>query len=201
MNNFLKRIRSGLAQGIGIGAGLLAVTATALLAQTVLHEFKAGDTLSASQMNENFEALNNSQVPVGAIIAWHKSLSGTLAVPANWVECNGQVLDDADSPYDGQTIPDLNNSGRFLRGAMISGTMQQDAFQGHSHWKNQDHLAELILAGPGGSNHTFYGCCDWMNWLFRGETGEPKNRGYGEPREADETRPVNMSVVWVIKVK
>ena len=46
-------------------------------------------------------------------------------IPANWVECSGQVLADADSPYDGLTIPDLNGTGgtqRFLRGSTTSGT-------------------------------------------------------------------------------
>jgi len=39
----------------------------------------------------------------------------------NYVECNGQVLDDEDSIYDGDTIPNLNNSN-YLKGSTISGT-------------------------------------------------------------------------------
>lgn len=51
-----------------------------------------------------------------------------------WVECNGQVLSDALSVYDGATIPDLNgDSGtpRFLRGSTTSGTT--GGSEQHSH--------------------------------------------------------------------
>lgn len=64
--------------------------------------------------------------PVGAVIAWLKDYTSTPALGFGWVECNGQVLSDADSVYNGQTIPNLNNSGAtatnaFLRGSTTSG--------------------------------------------------------------------------------
>ena len=71
--------------------------------------------------------------PVGSIVAWHKSFENTPPLPDEWVECNGQVLNDPRSPYDGQTIPDLNGQARFLRGASTSGTNQSSAFGSHSH--------------------------------------------------------------------
>jgi hypothetical protein len=44
----------------------------------------------------------------------------------NWIECNGQVISNANSIYDGKTAPNLNASGggtkRFLRGSTTSGT-------------------------------------------------------------------------------
>ena len=36
------------------------------------------------------------------------------------MEAKGQEIDDPQSPYDGQTIPNLNN-GRFIRGSSESG--------------------------------------------------------------------------------
>jgi hypothetical protein len=61
--------------------------------------------------------------PVGAIIAWHKNWSTNLpALPPNWVECNGQTINDRLSPLHGLTVPDLNNTNRFLRGNPASGT-------------------------------------------------------------------------------
>ncbi len=64
--------------------------------------------------------------PIGSIIAWAESLTGVPTLSEGWVECNGQTLSDADSPLNGQTIPDLNGFGggaqRFLRGATSSGT-------------------------------------------------------------------------------
>jgi len=49
--------------------------------------------------------------PIGAIIAWFKSYPNTPAtLPSGWVEANGAVVNDADSVYNGQTLPDLNTN-------------------------------------------------------------------------------------------
>lgn len=65
-----------------------------------------------------------AEPPIGSIQAWHKSLTGVPVIPDGWVECNGQVLSDAESPLDGQTIPNINGSGGlFIRGGASSGTI------------------------------------------------------------------------------
>ena len=61
-------------------------------------------------------------VPIGAVIAWFKDTPGVPAIPANFVECNGQVLSDAQSPLDGQLMPDIN-AERFVRGGAASGAV------------------------------------------------------------------------------
>ena len=64
----------------------------------------------------------DSEAPVGSINAWLKSLTGTPALPANWVECNGQTISDANSVYNGIVIPNLNTrTYPMLRGAAASG--------------------------------------------------------------------------------
>lgn len=64
-------------------------------------------------------------VPIGAILAWAKSITGVPALPSNFVECNGAVLSDAASLLNGQTMPNLNgnsdDTSLFLRGAATSG--------------------------------------------------------------------------------
>ncbi len=64
-------------------------------------------------------------VPVGCVVAWLQNLSGTPALPSNFVQCNGQTITDPQSPYSGSTISNLNGSGaqtqRFLRGSTTSG--------------------------------------------------------------------------------
>jgi hypothetical protein len=60
-------------------------------------------------------------VPIGGVISWLKTLAHTPTLPSNFVECNGQVLSDADSVYNGDTIPNLN-AGIFLRANTTSGT-------------------------------------------------------------------------------
>lgn len=73
-------------------------------------------------MAYNFAGL----VLVGAVVAWAKSFTNTPALPSEYVECNGQTLSDAQSVFNGQTIPNLNASGggsqRFLRGSSTSGS-------------------------------------------------------------------------------
>lgn len=82
------------------------------------------DTVAdGDQLNEGyFNSLGI--VPVGAVVAWLKTFTNTPALLGLFVECNGQVLSDGDSVYDGETIPDLNGSSgteRFLRGQTTSG--------------------------------------------------------------------------------
>lgn len=75
-------------------------------------------------------------VPVGGVVAWLKSFAGTPALPDGWVECNGQVLADAASVYNGQTVPNLNGSGgtrRFLRGSTASGATGGSTTHTHSY--------------------------------------------------------------------
>jgi hypothetical protein len=67
-------------------------------------------------------ALAFGSVPIGGSIAYFKDTPGVPALPANFVECNGQVLNDPESPLDGQTMPDANTGAqRFIRGGLTSG--------------------------------------------------------------------------------
>ena len=59
--------------------------------------------------------------PLGAVMPWLKTLTGTPSLPDGWVECDGSTISDTDSPYDGVTIPDLNGNNYFLRGNSTSG--------------------------------------------------------------------------------
>ncbi|MBN2452360.1 MAG: tail fiber protein [Lentisphaeria bacterium] len=170
-------------------------------------------------------------VPIGSIIPWHKSLPGMPALPDGWVECNGQTLDDGGSPLDGQTIPNLNGQGRFLRGGTTSGTFEADAMQKHGH------LPGEINIGPSGDHKHPYTTwsadtgnyciginnfdvdprtnCPDLNYVrgaththpkgsFQGHTGIPTKAEDSDPeapRVDTETRPINMSVVWIMRVK
>jgi hypothetical protein len=146
--------------------------------------------------------------PVGSIVAWHKSFTNTPALPSNWVECNGQTLSDADSPYNGQVIPNLNgaaagadlnngdNLGKtgntFLRGDETSGVTQFDNMQGHRHTSN---LGNTAAAAYAALNATIVGA-------YSGIVLDPVTDGTnGTPRTGAVTRPRNMSVVYVMRIK
>lgn len=146
-------------------------------------------------------------VPIGAILPWHKSLAGTPALPVGWVECNGQTLTDTQSVFNGQVIPNLNGQALFVRGGATSGVFQQDQMQSHTHidaghthpthdtnhWNtpaNVDYsLGEygLYVSGTTG--------------VGKANLGDPSESTAGAARHGSETRPVNMSMVWIMRVK
>ncbi len=186
-----------------------------LLHAAVPHTFTAGTAAVASEVNANLTYLDEISVPVGGIIGWHKSFANVPALPASgkWVECNGQVLADSDSPFNTQTIPNLNGAAggadspgqaakvaMFLRGGVTSGTGQQDAFQGHSHqlYRSTSHTptggAMLGVTDDLTNTTSVNNSANILRQAIDNGTN-------GTPRTANETRPVNMTVVWIMRVK
>lgn len=162
-----------------------------------------------------------SILPVGVIMAWHRDLlpaDGSAALPPGWVACNGQTLDDEESPLHGIKIPELNqdagtkNGGYFLRGSLHSGDFQPDAMQSHTHTESRSGHRHSTQLG----NNTGTGPDDWGaqhsdehggNWgqaqssYAKVQLGDPTGSTGGNPRHGKETRPANMSVIWIMKVK
>lgn len=150
---------------------------------------------------------------MGTITAWHKNgAASTLTLNDRWRECNGAVVSDSDSPFNGRAVPNLNGQKRFLRGGTTSGAVQTDAFQG---WQG-------VISGIGDASPTYYSSVRAENAIVTGQNGysgralidfrtvsrgdvsmlKPGNDGtHGAPRVASETRPINMTVVWIIKIK
>ncbi len=192
---------------------LLIPVAIYAAAGVIPYSFTAGNAAVASEVNANFTYLNNVAVPIGGIIGWHQDLAGVPALPGTgeWVKCDGQTLADANSPMNGQVIPNLNGNGlganspgqtakvqMFLRGGTSSGTGQQDAFQGHYHQIGSG--GGPVGAGSAGrfAESPDAGWSDGSLAFIR----NPKTDGTnGTPRTANETRPMNMSVVWIMRVK
>jgi hypothetical protein len=74
---------------------------------------------------------------IGSVFAYLKSYTNTPVLPTDLAECNGQTLSDAESPFNGQVLPNLNgttdNDKRFLRGSTTSGTTGGAAGANHNH--------------------------------------------------------------------
>ena len=84
----------------------------------------AGIVTSTSGVNGMTFQINTNNVakpPIGSIVAWAKTLTSVPALPSGWLECNGQTISDANSPMNGEAVPDLTTANRFLRGNATSG--------------------------------------------------------------------------------
>ncbi len=207
-HSFKYFLKAGLGLGVGLSAGLALTILSTLLLADVLHRFEPGDLISADQINENFEDLDNqiaalrAKPPIGTIVAWHKSMSGVPALPDGWVECDGETINDTSSPLNGQTLPNLNGERRFLRGGSTSGNPEGDALQGHNHAGTVTGNFPVGYNFPDGNGLI----TPFSAWSFASSNlplsiTNPTDSGYGTPRIAGETRPINMSVVWIMRVK
>ena len=136
-----------------------------------------------NQFNGLKAIIDAGNVPVGCVLAYLKSFPATPALPAAWAECNGQVLNDAQSPFNGATLPNLNGASggtqRFLRGASASGGT--GGSETHTHFYDVTDGA-AAANDPGGSCFGF---------------------GVGDARPTDsaDTLPSYYEVVWVMRVK
>lgn len=65
--------------------------------------------------------------PIGSVCAWLKSYTNTPALDVQWAECNGQVLADTRSVYNGQTLPNLNTSDGGTNGLILKGRSNSQA--------------------------------------------------------------------------
>jgi hypothetical protein len=98
----------------------------------VPNTFSNGTVADADEVNENFAYVG--VVPVGAVISWLKTLTNCPALDDRFVECNGQVLSDADSVFNGVTLPNLNGNLNVLYGKSTSGTTRtEDFLPVHNH--------------------------------------------------------------------
>lgn len=87
-------------------------------------------------------------VPIGSIIGIHKDFKSgyTPTIPDYFAPCNGAVISDSESPFDGETLPDLNstlsgmlqttNRGRYLRGGTTSGALNDSTYLTYSGGKS-----------------------------------------------------------------
>ena len=117
-------------------------------------------------------------VPVGTVLSWLKSYTNTPSLPDGWLECDGSNVSDADSPYNGQALPDLNSATqRFLRGSTTSGTT--GGSDSHTHTVTPAQHSPLMGGGPAR------------------DTGEDSQVTTG----GASALPYYYEVVWIIKVK
>jgi microcystin-dependent protein len=193
---------------LGIPIAILAAAGVAVAVPS-LKQWTAGDTLTADDLNNSFQAVS---VPAGTIAAWG---GAAASVPAGWLLCDGRAVarvgtyaglfsavSIAYGVGDGVAtfnIPDLR--GYFLRGLDTTGTVdttpnralgsvQQDAFASHIH--AAAHVHGDYSMGSGIDQSTA------MTDL-NGGTTVPTTSVVTAPTGGPETRPRNVAVNYIIK--
>lgn len=150
-----------------------------------------GQELSQNLYPDAFSGIGTGNVPTTSASNW---LSDPTARGAYVEESSPGMF----------RVPDLNGKfpgslgAVFLRGdgtlsAGVAGTIQQDAFQGHYH-RGQ--------SGSGsGTNWAATSAGAGTSTMTDGPIREPITDGTnGTPRTAEETRPLNVTGCWVIKM-
>lgn len=134
---------------------------------------------------------------LGDVKFWYPTFNGgSLSLPWGWSLFDGVIISDIESPFNGATPQDINGDGRFVRSGDTAGTEQADALQGHKFqptntWNVQDVSGGFVaivtnIDQSGGSPLIDNIVTDGVN---------------GTPRIADETRPINITMVLIIKIK
>ncbi len=141
-------------------------------------------------------------VPVGTILAHYIDISNADQLSAikgaGFALCDGTtaVSQGISNPIITAALPNLNNSGRFLRGANPgnSGVLQA------MDWKT--------FSVAGFSNGTYVHSDVWIpksgyntTYPFGGLWQAPGNQLRFQWDTTSEIRPINMTVVWIIRVK
>jgi len=136
---------------------------------------------------------NVGYVPIGGIIPWAKSMTGVPSLPSNFKECDGSTINDADSPMNGQAVPNLNGENRFLRGNSTSGGTGGSATHTLTVNEIPAHTHTIPRASDyGGSGNQFQQAGTYQNTLNTGSTGGGA---------AHNNEPQYYNVVWIMRIK
>mgnify|MGYP001801643211 CR=1 FL=1 len=156
------------------------------------------------------ETLETIRVPIGGIIAWHTTGGETL--PTGWMECNGDTVLDDESPFNGNSLPNLNvgdGTGRFLRGSTgVTGTEQEPTKHPYM-WATGTVSVSGVKAArvyfpsvkhiPENTESVFKTGSSTTNNLMSAVTGSVKTKTHREQYYT--SRPSSITVRWIIRIK
>lgn len=213
-----------------LSVGALVLTLAVMLLSQAANGFFVDGSGNATAKGTITAADGFGYVPIGTILPYYKIKSTPTdpilnsELPPGWALCNaiqvlapgvenGSALDLLDGVNgNGFTTPDLNSTtnnpnnlspaptsrGLFLRGGDFAGKWEDDQFQSHTH-QTMGVIGAFASGGvPNSSGPLVVPYSRVDNPISTGPLVEGTN---GTPRKGAETRPVNMSVVYIMRVK
>ena len=141
---------------------------------------------------------SGQRVPIGCILAWWKSNAKTPSIPSGFVECNGQVLNDAESVFDGETMPSLNTTNRFLRGNTASGATGGSST--HTLVTNEMPAHTHTISGRM-YNGSYFGLAAGADLSLWTSFNDNPNTGSTGGGAAHENKPPYYNIVWIMRIK
>jgi len=191
---------------------ILTITSMTLFS---LSPASAGDSCSFSPPSVTAVAPAGGSVPVGTVIHWPFSGNPEGWSEGKWLECNGQSISSATYPelyaVAGSTVPDLR--GLFLRGtggaAAALGSTQEDAGRNiTASIETRDDIAKSVgqfwratgaFSASGGGGRGRLRCTE--GYVAESKLSFDASRSWGSAHTANEFRPRNKSVRYLIKAK
>ena len=151
------------------------------------------------EIEADLEAL--SIAPLGTILAWtpkpDKDTSNPISLPDGWIPCDGRQIKEG--IWQGRYTPDLNEARRFLRGSPEKNVLavEEDSIRS-TPLSTMDYYMGRGSCHNGGHMDQNFGLQD---------AGSGKDEPYCHVSHdytigsGSETKPKNMNVVWIMKVK
>jgi len=160
------------------------------------------------------DTINNMRTaPLGTILAWvPKPTTGsnqTSDLPDGWVRCDGTIIPHG-SIWAGQHTPDLNFARRFLRGGKDTDALKMEAHMmqqhkhstidhGHAHPYDDEYSSIWSFFASEGLGFFANKVAPHPRTTTKATTNLQVNT-VTEATAGSETRPINMSVIYIMRV-
>jgi len=151
-----------------------------------------------SEMNDQMAHMKTA--PIGSILSWvpwpDKNTDNPVGIPDGWLICDGREIPEG--IWKGQRTPDLTSSKLFLRGGVVGDALEKQEDTALYEFTYADEFMKTSASCPSYASRT--------GDTSAGTCGNCANDVYCKHTQTissgnTETRPKNMSVVFIIKIK